>query len=706
MKISELIDNIKSHDLVLPEFQREYVWTLDQAKQLLSSLFKEYPVGSLLFWKTDAPPELKNVAEIPQRLGNIEIILDGQQRLTTLYMLLEGTIPPYYTEAEIQNDPRELYFNIEDGDFQYYLQSRMKDNPVWHRVVDCFTNREINVFEIAQRQVESGDEAFQLARRYNDNLNKLRQIAAANMPVQVVPPSADIVQAIDIFDLVNSQGTKLTDADLALTHITGKWPQARRVMKAKLDEWATRHFDFDLTFTTRALTSVVAKKALFEQIHDRSKDDLMEGWDRVVETVDYMIAILPNRAYIHSTEDLNSTNTLIPLVAYLAQHGAHFGDEASLKQAVRWLYLAHVWARYTSQTDQRLDKDVQLAVQQPKPWAALCDEIIDQRGRLAVNASDFEGRGTLHPLYRMTYILAKTHDAFDWFSGVPLGVVVGRNYHIHNHQIFSQTLLYRNGYDSDNHLHRKVVNEIANQAFVTSNPGREIDRKPPSEYLAEIADRRPDALTKQFIPIDPNLWRIENYEEFLDARRKLLARKLNEYLDTLMAGPEVRRTVPVAELIALGESTSVEFKSTFQWDVVRNSANPDLRLMTVKTIAAFLNTEGGTLLIGVEDDGLIYGLANDLRNVNRHNLDGFQQALVQHVSEALGGDYVRLVKIRFEPVDGKDICVVEVDPAAAPVFVSRTQGALVTREFYVRAGNTTRSLDSEAAHRYIQDHWA
>nr|NIP28297.1 DUF262 domain-containing protein [Phycisphaerae bacterium]NIX32110.1 DUF262 domain-containing protein [Phycisphaerae bacterium] len=71
MKISELMDGISNHDLVLPEFQREYVWTKEQAKQLLVSLFKDYPVGSLLFWKTNDPPELKNLAATPDKLGTI-----------------------------------------------------------------------------------------------------------------------------------------------------------------------------------------------------------------------------------------------------------------------------------------------------------------------------------------------------------------------------------------------------------------------------------------------------------------------------------------------------------------------------------------------------------------------------------------------------------------------------------------------------------
>src|SRR5690348_15503731 len=96
MKISELIDGIRRRDMVLPEFQREYVWSKDQAKQLVASLVKDYPVGGLLFWKTNTPPELKNFSEPPDRIGTIQVILDGQQRLTTLYMLVTGDIPPYY----------------------------------------------------------------------------------------------------------------------------------------------------------------------------------------------------------------------------------------------------------------------------------------------------------------------------------------------------------------------------------------------------------------------------------------------------------------------------------------------------------------------------------------------------------------------------------------------------------------------------------
>jgi len=146
MKISDLLNGIRIRDLVLPEFQREYVWSKEQAKQLFVSLAKDYPVGSLMFWKTDQPPELKNINELPDKLGSIQVILDGQQRLTTLFMLIEGEIPPYYLEVDIQTDPRELYYNVDSGDFQYYQASRMKDNPVWLRVIACFQCQDINVF--------------------------------------------------------------------------------------------------------------------------------------------------------------------------------------------------------------------------------------------------------------------------------------------------------------------------------------------------------------------------------------------------------------------------------------------------------------------------------------------------------------------------------------------------------------------------------
>jgi hypothetical protein len=697
MKISEALFSIQKQDLVLPEFQREYVWGKEQAKQLIVSLVKGYPVGGLLVWKTDSPPELKNVNELPDRLGTVMVLLDGQQRLTTLHMLITGEIPAYYRPPEIQNDPRDLYINVETGDLQYHQPMKMKDDPLWQRVTACFQDGQVDLFKIVQQLEPDPQAAFQRAARLNSNLTKLRGIRDAEIPEQVVPAAAGLADAIDIFDRVNSQGTKLTDAELALTHITAKWPQARRVMKEKLELCAQRGFDFGLTFITRALTTTVTHRALFETVRDADATTLKAGWSRLDKILDYLTTILSQRAFIHSSEDLNTTNALIPLITYLDIKGGKFQTEKSVKDAMHWLYAALMWARYTAQTDQRLETDVTLIAREAEPWELLRAQIIDQRGRLDVQPGDFAGRGTPHPLYRAAYILAKAHSAIDWCNGLPVAQTHGPTYDIHSHHIFPQAVLYRNGFDPDDHTHRQLVNEIANRAFLTADSNFDVSDAEPAAYLPKIEERFPGALAKQFVPIVPELWKVERYRDFLEARRALIAKKLNEFMHSMVSEPEKTHKRPVRELITLGESVTLEFKSTLQWDTIQNKQNTALRGSVLKTIAAFLNTEGGTLLIGVEDQGGILGIEYDL-HLSNDSEDSFSQLLNTIMFQQLGAGAVPYIRQRFEAVNGNRVCVIEVDRSPEPVFVKSEKG----REFFIRVGNTTRALDAEETMKYVE----
>jgi len=356
-----------------------------------------------------------------------------------------------------------------------------------------------------------------------------------------------------------------------------------------------------------------------------------------------------------------------------------------------------MWSRYTSQTDQRLEADVSLIARETEPWDAMRSNIVDQRGRIEVKASDFEGRTAQNPLYRATFILAKAHQAVDWFNGLPLGQTQGNAYAIHSHHIFPQSLLYQDGWDAENHVHRQAVNEIANRAFLTATTNIEISNTEPAEYLPMVRDKFPGALVSQFIPIDPELWKLDRYSDFLEARRDMIARKLNEFMDGLITEPEATHHRPIAELIGLGESYALEFKSTLQWDVVHGQQNNALRQSVLKSIAAFMNSEGGTLVIGVEDDGNVLGLDRDLKLI-KGSLDRFEQLLVSLISDKMGVGYAHFFKIRFEPVDDKQVCVVDLEPARDPVFVQTDKGT----QFFVRVGNTTRSLDGEEQHDYLE----
>ena len=125
MKISQILDKVDDNQLFVPAFQREYVWKRKDAKRLFESLLKEFPTGSLLTWETSQPPELKGGVQHNSSMGAIKLILDGQQRITTLYMIIRGKFPPYYNEEEIENDVRNLHIEVEKKELCFYpLRSR------------------------------------------------------------------------------------------------------------------------------------------------------------------------------------------------------------------------------------------------------------------------------------------------------------------------------------------------------------------------------------------------------------------------------------------------------------------------------------------------------------------------------------------------------------------------------------------------------
>ena len=192
------------------------------------------------------------------------------------------------------------------------------------------------------------------------------------------------------------------------------------------------------------------------------------------------------------------------------------------------------------------------------------------------------------------------------------------------------------------------------------------------------------------------MWQVGQYRNFLDARRELLASKINEFRATLITESEEVCHRSVAELIKLGESMVLEFKSTFQWDVVQQRQNKQLRYVVLKTIAAFMNCEGGTLVIGVEDNGNVYGLSYDLKLLGGSR-DRFEQTIMNLVIEKIGPVVAPYIRVRFEDIKDRTVCAVTAEPVRDGVFVKTSVG----KEFFIRVGNTTRSLDPEQTHEYL-----
>ena len=158
----------------------------------------------------------------------------------------------------------------------------------------------------------------------------------------------------------------------------------------------------------------------------------------------------------------------------------------------------------------------------------------------------------------------------------------------------------------------------------------------------------------------------------------------------------------VKALIDAGESETVEFKSSMRWDYNISKRNKELDYVVARTITGFMNANGGTLLIGVDDEGGALGLEMDYSSLRKKNKDGFENELGQVISRYIGSVQRKLVKIHFERLENKEICVIEVSPSPKPVYIEKGG----KHEFPVRLGNSTPILDTKDAMEYIKRQWS
>jgi hypothetical protein len=429
MKISTALDKIDERQLFVPAFQREYVWKREDAKQLIDSLIKDYPTGTMLVWETDQPPHLKGPHKYDSKQGAVRILLDGQQRLTTLYMLIRGEIPPYYTPPEIVNDTRGLYVHVETLELEYFKKLKMQNDPRWQNLTDIF-QKKIRAKDIVRTLEEQGhDVPRERDDLIDDNVRAVERILDREFPEQTIPVKAMVREAIDIFYKVNASGVSLTDAELALAQISGYWPEARDTFKAKLNELEQRGFVFKLDFIVYALLGVIHYAgAEMRKLHDQENDQaLREAWARLDgSTLDYVANLLQSHAYVDHSDEINSIYALIPIIVYCFHKNSHL-NESEIRKMVKWFYYSQVRGRYISQLPQKLDRDLRTIKESSQPFDELLAVIAEERS-LEITPNEFEGRSISHPLYPMIRWLFKSREAYCFTTGVKLRQPMGKRY--------------------------------------------------------------------------------------------------------------------------------------------------------------------------------------------------------------------------------------------------------------------------------------
>ena len=164
-------------------------------------------------------------------------------------------------------------------------------------------------------------------------------------------------------------------------------------------------------------------------------------------------------------------------------------------------------------------------------------------------------------------------------------------------------------------------------------------------------------------------------------------------------------TEGVAKLLAKGESQIVEFKSTARWNVRAGKRDKQMEHVIVKTVCGFLNAQGGRLLIGVDDDANVVGLAADMQTLSEPSRDSYERFLRQLLDNDLSVPTAGIVRIAFETLNSVDICVVSVAPYRRPVFAKPSAAHDSPTEFYVRVGNSTKPLHGNDMLEYQGNHW-
>jgi len=301
----------------------------------------------------------------------------------------------------------------------------------------------------------------------------------------------------------------------------------------------------------------------------------------------------------------------------------------------------------------------------------------------------------------------KSKGAICFGTGLSLRKNMGKKYCLERDHIFAYSILRDSGiYDMGNQFHYAIAQEITNRAILTKIENREKSAMFADIYLTEVKKRFPNALKLQCIPEDESLWKVENYEKFLETRREILAKEMNNFLQNISIGQvNVSTKVDLLDMIQSGEHGFLEFKSTMRWNWRENRLDKKMEEIILKTLSAFSNAEGGKLLIGVTDEGEILGLESDYNTFKEPNKDNFELHLRNIVNNSFGKEFATTqINVRFPIVNDLEICEIDIKAGKKPHYCETTdKNGAASKKFYVRSGNTSQELDIEETASYIKN---
>jgi hypothetical protein len=675
------------------------------------------------------------------------LIVDGQQRLTSLYAVLTGR--PVLTKTFEQKLIR-VAFCPEDETFEVTDAAIERDAEFIPDITGLWASGyKTTVRRFLQRLAETRDREPSDSHQdmLEERIDRVRDLREFRFQVVELGAAANEEQVAEIFVRINSEGVQLNQADFILTLMSVHWEKGRR----ELEAFARAAVDPTITGPSpknsfiqpspdqllRVAVAVAFRRARLQYVYNilRGKDletgrvsssrrdeqftVLAAAHEKVLDLTNWheFLKCLQYAGF-RSRKMITSDNALLFSYALWLIGRFDFAlDIRSLRLVIgRWFFMVHTTGRYTSSPESQLESDLGRIADLPTghgpSFIAELDRIVTANftnDYWEISLPNHLDTSSSRSPVLFAYLAAlNLLDAEVLFSDVRVkdlldpGIKAPRG--IERAHLFPRKYLASLGIAG-----MKQVNAIANMAFLDWAESTEVSAKEPTEYWPRLTRRVPsERLARQvYCHALPVGWEQLDYPTFLERRRTLISRVVREGFGTLWGGQRPKQDASVEDLIRAGESQTIEFKSTARWNVTTRQHDPRMEHLIVKTVCGLLNAEGGSLLIGVTDNGEALGLADDFQTLgSKANADGYELFLRTLLDTNLSVVTATTVRIRFEHVGGVPVCLVAAAASGKPVFAKPPKGSGVAgSEFWVRIGNATRQLHGDDMVEYQDAHW-
>ena len=741
--IHHLIQEIEMKVLGLPDLQRPFVWKRSRIRDLFDSLYQGFPIGYLLFWNTKKHVDSHSIGVDTTAQEDQKMIVDGQQRLTSLYAVMKG--------KRIINENNEeqlirIAFNPLTEEFTV-ANASSDNNPAFISNISDLWSSGKGAFDFINEFIQLLEKHQEITQDQRSviasNIQQLENIKNYQFSVLVLSADLDIDVVAEIFQRINSGGIPLNSADFILTLMSVYWVEgrhsledfSRRAKTPSVDQLDSPYNVF-LTPSPDQLLRVAVGLGLkrgvlqnaYQDLRGRDPKDqivkeelrqarfasLKHAQEKVLNLSDWheFISCVKAAGFRSKTMLTSTNNFLYGYLIYLI--GKHqFGADCKMLLGVmsRWFFMSALTRRYSGSPETVLESDLrrlEQAEQTPSGFVGQLDTLIsnqltDDYWRVSL-PEQLDSSSGFSPYLFGYHAALNLLGATAMFSKVRIcdlldPSVTGSKAGIERHQLFPRAHLRKLGYTGTYRM-----NQIANYAFIEWADNTNVSDVSPQEYFpAPFNDLTDGEKSKaSYWHALPKNWHKLEYWDFISKRRKLIAEVIRDGFKVLADNTQPNTgtiTEPsVSELLQTMETLKVEFKATARvpWasDIPERVINDEV----IKTVAAFMNSKGGTLGIGISDDGDILGIQVDL-DYKRQDLDEYQNWLFTLLITSIGQAAVaKQVGIRFETVEDHVICLVDALPSSTPVYANTAKGSKV---FYVRIGNSTRIMAGPEMVEYI-----